>query len=272
MLNDIKHLIMDMDGVLWRGETSMPGLATFFATLQREGIDFILATNNATKTAELYTQKLAHFGIDIEAELILTSAETTAQYLSERYERGTAVYIVGARGLHDAFRAHDFAIVTPAEVERGGTAPLVVAGFTPTVTYHDMAMATLLINRGATFYGTNPDPSFPSEQGDIPGTGALLAFIGTAAGVTPMTFGKPGPIMYEQALQRLGGTKANTAMVGDRLSTDIAGAVAAGLRSILVLTGISSREDISDSPYKPDFVFEDITELAAALSRVPAAR
>lgn len=272
MLNDIEHLIMDMDGVLWLGETPMPGLAAFFETLQREGIDFMLATNNATKTAELYTQKLARFGIEVAPQSILTSAETTAQYLSERHDQGTAVYIVGARGLRDAFRAHNFRIVTPEEVEQGATAPLVVAGFTPEVTYHDMAMAALLINKGATFYGTNADPAFPSEKGQMPGAGALLAFIGTAVGVTPMTFGKPQPIMYEQALQRLGGTKENTAMVGDRLSTDIAGANAVGMRSILVLTGISSREDISDSPAKPDFVFEDITELAHALSKVRQSR
>jgi 4-nitrophenyl phosphatase len=272
MLNEIKHLIMDMDGVLWLGETPIPGLAAFFETLQREGIDFMLATNNATKTAELYTQKLARFGIDVAPESILTSAETTAQYLSEQYERGTAVYIVGARGLHDAFRAHGFTIITPAEVEQGVTAALVVAGFTPEVTYHDMAMATLLINKGATFYGTNADPTFPSELGHMPGAGALLAFIATAAGVTPKTFGKPEPIMYEQALQRLGGTKENTAMVGDRLSTDIAGANAAGMRSILVLTGVSSQADITDSSAKPDFVFEDIGELADALSKVREAR
>lgn len=269
MLNGIKHLILDMDGVLWRGDTPMPGLGQFFAGMDQGRVGYVLATNNATKTADQYTRKLARFGVDVPPEKILTSAETTAAYLSERHEPGTPVYIVGARGLFDAMRAHDFAIITPEEVEQGAVAPLVVVGFTPHVTYNDMAMAALLIRKGATFIGTNPDPAIPSELGILPGVGALLAFISAATDVQPLTIGKPGPIMFEQAMHRLGGTRINTAMVGDRLSTDIAGAKAAGLQAILVLSGISQEEDIAGSAVKPDYVFDDIAALSAELGSAP---
>jgi len=267
MLDEIKHLILDMDGVLWHGDMPLPGLQEFFATMDSEGITYVLATNNATKTPDEFTRKLARFGVEVPPAKVLTSAQTTAQYLSERHEAGTAVYIVGATGLFEAMRAHGFTIITPEEVEQGVTAPLVVVGFTPHVTYRDMAMAALLINKGAAFIGTNPDPSIPSELGILPGVGALLAFISAATNVLPLTIGKPEPIMFEQAMQQLGGTRSNTAMVGDRLSTDIAGAYAAGMRSILVLSGISTRAEAEASAVKPDFIFADIIELSREFSK-----
>ena len=262
----IKNLILDMDGVLWRGETPMPGLADFFATLHQKHINFALATNNAAKTAVMYTEKFARFGIRIPPELILTSAETTAVYLSERYDVGTAVYIVGEKGLHDALTAKGFHIITPQQVEMGMTAPLVVAGFNRHVIYNELAMGALLVHKGAAFIGTNPDPSFPSEIGPLPGAGSLLAVIETATGVSPLIIGKPKPIIFQEAVKRLGGTPANTAMVGDRLTTDIAGGKGAGLATILVLTGVTSREQTQTSPIQPDFICDDITDLANQLS------
>jgi 4-nitrophenyl phosphatase len=258
----IKNLILDMDGVLWRGETPMPGLVDFFATLRQKNINFALATNNATKTAVMYTDKLARFGIQVPPEQILTSAETTAVYLSERYDAGTAVYIVGEKGLHEAFAAKGFHIITPEEAKNGATASLVVAGFNRHVTYPDLAMGALLVHKGATFIGTNPDPSIPTELGPLPGAGSLLAVIETATGVKPIIIGKPQPTVFMEAVRRLGGTLANTAMVGDRLSTDIAGGQGAGLHTILVLSGVTSREQVQSSTIKPDFIFDDITDLA----------
>jgi 4-nitrophenyl phosphatase len=267
MLSDIKYLILDMDGVLWRGETPMPGLVEFFDTLLNQGIGYVLATNNAARTAEQYTEKLRRFGLEIAPQRILTSAETTADYLSRHHPPGTRAYIVGAKGLHEAMSAQGFEIVTAEEVKKGARAPLVIMGFTPHACYNDLAMATLLINDGSEFVGTNADPSIPSELGIVPGVGALLAAVTTATGVTPKTIGKPGPLMFEHAMRRLGSLKAETAMVGDRLSTDVDGAKAAGLWAILLLSGVSSANDIQHSTYKPDFVFADITELGSALAR-----
>jgi 4-nitrophenyl phosphatase len=262
----IKNLILDMDGVLWRGDTPMPGLVDFFALLRRLEIGFVLATNNATKTAEQYTEKLSRFGVDAPPWRILTSAEATASYLSERYAAETSVYVMGERGLHDALRAKGFHIITPQQVEDGETAPLVVVGFNRHAVYYDLAMAALLLHKGATFIATNPDVSFPSELGPLPGAGSFLAFISTATGVEPAAIiGKPGPAIFREAVERLEATTADTAMVGDRLSTDIAGAKAAGLSTILLLSGISSRADVGTKGVEPDYIFEDIRELGANL-------
>ncbi len=268
-LAPIKNLILDMDGVLWRGDTPMPGLADFFATLRRREMGFALATNNATKTAVMYTEKLARFGVDVAPEHIVTSAEATAAYLRQEYGNGaaggTAVYVVGDKGLHDAMTAQGFTIITPEQAKAGAQAAVVVAGFSRTATYEIMAMGAHLINQGARFIGTNPDPSFPSEIGPLPGAGALLAFIETGTGVKPTIIGKPGPIMFQQAMRRMGGTPENTAMVGDRLSTDILGAKNAGLQTILVLSGISTRDDVAAQGIEPDFIFADIGEITAVL-------
>jgi 4-nitrophenyl phosphatase len=265
MLSHIENLILDMDGVLWTGNTPMPGLADFFAVLERAKLGFVLATNNASGTASKYRQKLAGFGLEIAEDRILTSAEATAEFLGERYQSGTEVYVVGADGLHEAMTARGYRVITPSEVKRGASAELVVAGFNREVTYDDLAMGALLVHRGAAFYGTNPDPSYPSELGPLPGAGALLSVISTTTGVDPIVIGKPGPAIFRQAVERLGGSKHNTAMVGDRLSTDIAGGANAGLQTILLLSGVSSRADLVDCPTKPDFIFEDIGELTCHL-------
>lgn len=265
MLSQIKNLILDMDGVLWRGETPMPGLAEFFAAMRQRGIGFALATNNAGKTAVMYTEKLARFGVDVPPEQIVTSAEATAGYLRQEYGAGTAVYVVGDTGLHQAIAAQGFTIITPEEARAGAEATAVVVGFSRNATYEIMAMGAHLINRGARFIGTNPDPTFPSEIGPMPGAGALLAFIETGTGVKPTLIGKPGPIMFQQAMQRIGGAPENTAMVGDRLSTDILGGQNAGLRTIFLLSGVNTREDIERTGIRPDFVLADIGELTAVL-------
>lgn len=265
MLTHIKNLILDMDGVLWRGETPLPGLIDFFATLRHLHIGFALATNNATKTAVQYVEKLARFGVDMPAAQIVTSAEATAAYLHEEYETGTAVYVVGETGLHNAITAQGFHILTPLQIKEGLVPTLVVVGFTRHATYNELAMGALAVHKGARFIGTNPDPSFPSELGPLPGAGALIAVVQTATGVTPTLIGKPGPIMFQQAMRQLGGTPENTAMVGDRLTTDIAGGQAAGLTTIMVLSGISTRAEAENGRIRPDYICADITELAKKL-------
>jgi len=266
MLNEIKNLILDMDGVLWRGETPMPGLNHFFDALRRRHINFVLATNNATKTAVQYTEKLARFGVTVPPSQIVTSAEATAEYLREEYAPGTAVYVVGEAGLHQALRDSQFVICGAQEVQDGQVPPLVVAGFNRHADYRLLSMAALAIHKGARFIGSNPDVTFPSELGPLPGAGAILAFLQAASGVQPTIIGKPGPTMFQQALKRLKGTTADTAMVGDRLNTDIAGAKAAGLRAILVLSGITRPEDIPANGNGPDWIFADISAIARQLN------
>lgn len=262
----IKNLILDMDGVLWHGETPVPGLVDFFDALRTAGIGYVLATNNATRTAVMYTERMARFGVDVPPELILTSAEATAHWLTGQHDPGSPVYVVGAQGLHDAMLDQGFRIVTPTEARAGATAVAVVAGLSPNVTYEELAMASHLINQGAPFIGTNPDVTYPTEIGPLPGSGAVLALISAATGVKPTIIGKPEPIIFYQAVSRLGGDASGVVMVGDRLSTDIYGAKAAGLRAILLLSGISTREEAEAGAVQPDYIFADITELASFLT------
>jgi len=261
------HLILDMDGVLWHGETPIPGLTDFFATLHRLGIGFALATNNATRNAALYVQKLARFGVTVTPEQIVTSSDAAANHLRSLFSPGTPIYVVGEQGLQQAVAAQGFTVITDPDYTRiNGHIPAVVVGLTRQVTYNELACATLLIHRGATFIGTNPDVTYPSEYGELPGAGAVIAFVAAASGVQPTLIGKPGPILFQEALRRLNAAPATTAMVGDRLETDIAGGKALGLQTILVLSGISGRADITRTQIHPDFIFDDINALAHHLT------
>lgn len=266
-MKQIKNLILDMDGVLWRGDTPMPGLAAFFDTLRELEMGIVLATNNASKTAVQYTQKLARFGVTIPAEAILTSALATADYVSHHHPPGSAAYVAGGLGLQHAIRDKGYRLLTPDEVWAGETAVFIAVGFHPEITYRELAAGALLVQRGAQFIGSNPDSTFPSEVGLLPGAGALISFVATATGVTPTIIGKPGPIMFQEAMLRLGGTTDNTAMVGDRLGTDITGGKAAGLQTILVLSGITQPDELEGSELQPDYVLPDIAALTERLRR-----
>jgi 4-nitrophenyl phosphatase len=262
----IDHLIIDMDGVLWQGETPMPGLAGFFAGLEDSGFGFVLATNNATRTPEQYQEKLGRFGLAIPGWRIVNSAEATAGYLQSHFPASSAVYVVGEAGLRQAIAGRGFVL---AEADDPGVTAVVV-GLHRQVCYADLAAATLLIRGGAAFLGTNPDPSLPTERGQLPGAGALLAFLEAASGVRPTIIGKPGRALFEEALRRLQALPGQTAVVGDRLATDIAGGKAAGLATILLLSGVTLAADLANSAVQPDWVFSGIGELTANLARVKA--
>jgi 4-nitrophenyl phosphatase len=263
-LTQLRYLISDMDGVLWRGETAVPGLPAFFDQLHAQGIQFILATNNASKTPAQYVAKLARFGVAIQPHHVMTSALATADYLAQHMPHGR-VYMVGGDGLREALQAAHIPLL-PRD-ERSETADAVVVGLTADLTYADMATATIHIRRGARFIGCNPDTTFPSEHGPLPGNGSLLALLQTATGVTPTIIGKPGPLMFHACLHQLGpeANTSNTAMLGDRLNTDIWGAQGIGLPSILVLSGISSLLDVATSDIKPDLIVADLAELTEQL-------
>ena len=260
--SSIRNLILDMDGVLWHGETPAPGLQQFFKQLRRSRIGFVLATNNARKVAAQYSEKLEGFGVAVPPEQILTSAETTALHLQANYPKGATVYVVGDNGLRLAMTSRGFELL-PGDgfVGAGAQADIVVVGFTPHFCYEQLASATYLINQGAHFVGTNPDITIPTEHGPLPGAGSMLSFLETATGVPPTVLGKPGTPIFEEALRLLNGTIDDTVMVGDRLGTDIAGGHAAGMRTILLLSGISRMEDVASSKVKPDWILRDLRAL-----------
>jgi 4-nitrophenyl phosphatase len=254
ILQQIRHLIIDMDGVLWRGDEPMPALGRFFAFLKEREISFILATNNSSRTPEQYVDKLARFGVDVPVETILTSALVSAAYLADVAPSGARVYVIGEEGIQQALLERGFVLDEE-------TAEYVVVGWDRNLTWEKLATASLLVHDGADFVGTNPDVTYPTERGPVPGNGALLAAVETATGVKPVVTGKPEPRMYQEALRRMDATPETTAMIGDRLDTDMAGASHARLSTVLVLSGIATEEDVAAASGGPDLVCAGIQDL-----------
>jgi len=253
-LANISGIVMDMDGVLWRGDMRLPGVVEWFTLLRERKIPFALATNNSTRTPHDYVKKLAHFDIhDVEPRQVLTSSTTTVDYLRKHYPQGTKVFVVGGDGLRT--------LLTEAGFQLADDAELVVAGLDPDLTYNKLKQATLLIRAGATFIGTNDDRTFPTAEGLAPGAGSVLAAIQTATDTIPRTMGKPNAPMYEAALTVLGTNPEQTLMIGDRLETDIAGAQRLGFKTALVLTGVATRDDVEQNEVKPDAIYADLNAL-----------
>lgn len=260
--SNIRALIIDMDGVLWHGDKAIAGLIEFFQLLRDKEIRFILATNKASLTREQYVTKLAKMGVTVELNEILTSGIATALYLTERYNTAsTRVYVLGEDGASQPLVERGFTLTGLYDI----TADVVVCGKDSTLTWDKLATATLNVRNGATFIGTNADTTLPTEHGITHGNGAILAAIQTGSGVAPVCIGKPEPIIYQQAIALLGAELAETVAIGDRLETDILGAVNTGIRSLMVLTGISSVADLVDSDYQPTWVLPDLEAVTAAI-------
>lgn len=258
---EIRAVVSDMDGVLWRQDEPLPGLLEFFDVLSARQLPFALATNNSSKTRQDYVRKLEKMGVPgVQAESIITSGTATAAYLKKHYPAGTPMYVFGSYGLHDVVREAGFA------VSQNGDAQVVVAGLNWELTYDDLRRAAYLIRDGADFVGTNPDTTFPTPEGLAPGAGSMLAALQAATDVEPVIIGKPHPPMFEAALDLLGTPPDSTLMIGDRLNTDIAGAALLGMKTAIVLTGISTAEEIHRSELKPDVMFDDLRALVAALA------
>ncbi|MEJ2208885.1 MAG: HAD-IIA family hydrolase [Anaerolineae bacterium] len=231
--------------------------AGFLDFLRQHEIGFMLATNNATRTPQQFVDKLAGMGVAVEPDEILTSALATASYLTGVAPPGARVFVVGQEGLRMALRQAEFELVEE-------DAEYVVAGMDFEICYPQLADATLQIRAGAKFIGTNPDKTFPSERGILPGAGSLLAFLEASTGVTPTIIGKPETAMMEQAMERLGAAPAAAAVLGDRLETDILAGQRAGMTNLLVLTGVTTKQMLAESEIRPDLVFDDVAHLHAA--------
>jgi len=249
-----RYLITDMDGVLWRGQEPLPGLIEFIRFLRDRSIKFVCATNNASTLAEKLAGRLQGWGADVEPDEIVTSSTATADYLATILPPGSRLYVIGLEGLRVPLLERGF------ELADRETAAVVV-GIDWHVTYQQLKQAALLIRAGAKFIGTNSDRTFPTPEGIVPGNGALLAFLEAATDVQPIVMGKPEPVLYEMALKRLHAVPDQTLVLGDRLETDILGAVRLNLKSALVLSGVTTRAELAASDYQPDWVFDDIADL-----------
>lgn len=246
-------MIIDMDGVIYRGNKLIPGAEAFIEGLQRDGIRFLFLTNNSQRTRRDVQTKLKRMGIDVEENNIFTCAMATARFLSKIKPGGTA-YVIGEGGLHQALHRNGFSIVDSAP-------DFVVVGEGRTVTLDALENAVNLILNGAKLIATNLDPNCPTQTGTRPGCGATVAYLETVTGKTAFSVGKPSPIMMRAARKQLGLATSQTIMVGDTMETDILGGAQMGYRTILTLTGSTSRESLNNYAFGPDRVVESVAEL-----------
>ncbi len=229
----IRGLILDMDGVLWKDMTPVGSLPDTFDRIHKSGRKVMLATNNGTMTIAQYLDKLAGFGVTLDAEQIITSAHATAAALVKTFPEKGAVFIVGETGVTAALCEAGFNTITDPDDNTPVVA--VVAGMDRGLSYDKLRRAMWHVRAGARFYGTNPDRTFPTPAGLVPGAGSMIAAVQSASGVDPIIIGKPAPFMLNLCVERMGISVREALVVGDRLETDIAGGQAIGARTALVL-------------------------------------
>jgi NagD protein len=251
----VRTWLSDMDGVLVHEEAAIPGAAEFVTQLQERGRPFLLLTNNSIYTPRDLRARLRRSGIDVPEDAIWTSALATAQFLNDQRPGGTA-YVIGEAGLTTAMHEIGY-VLSEREPE------YVVLGETRTYSFEAITTAIRLIERGARFIATNPDPTGPSVNGPIPATGSVAALITRATGVAPYFVGKPNPLMMRSALNRIDAHSETTVMVGDRMDTDIVSGLEAGLRTILALPGSTGAEQVDRFPYRPTDVVDSVADLVA---------
>jgi len=262
----VRGFLFDMDGVLYRGRRALPGARALLDALDRDGIPFALVTNNSTRTPRQYARVLAAMGMRVPEARIVTSSVGVASYLRATLRRDSRVLLIG----EPPFRR---------VLERAGFIPAwddvaaVVVGLDRRVTYRKLAKAMAALGRGALFVASNADPVLPTETGLIPGAGSIIAALRYATGRDPVVIGKPKPRLLKEAMGRVGLRPRETAMVGDQISTDIAAGRAAGLFTILVLTGVSTASPRRSGRLRPDLTVRDLRELGRWFAvRQPSAR
>jgi NagD protein len=248
-----KHYIIDMDGVIVLGTQLLPGAAEFIARLTAAGRSFLILTNNSIYTPRDLASRLRYSGIEVSEEHIYTSGVATARFLHSQRPHGTA-YAIGEAGLTTAL--HDIGSTLSEH-----NPDYVVLGETSIYSFERITRAIRLITAGARFIATNPDPVGPGEGGIAPATGAVAALIERATGVAPYYVGKPNPLMLRTALRAIDAHSEDTAMIGDRMDTDIVMGIESGLETILVLTGVTTREQVERFPYRPTHILESVAEI-----------
>jgi 4-nitrophenyl phosphatase len=262
-LKIIQTILLDMDGVLWRGTEPIVDLQQLFARIEDLGLKSYCVTNNSARTLEYYLKKLADLGVQLSPEQIITSAEATAAHLLELFPSGGAVYIVGEPGLVDTLGKYGFQDIAEG---RNSTPLAVIAGLDRELTYQKISTAAAFIREGAVFLGTNPDQTIPVQGGIAPGAGTVIGAIEIASGLKAELIGKPARRQFLIALERSRALPDQSLMVGDRLNTDILGAQSHGLWSALVLSGVTSPGEAADWRPVPDIIAGDVMEVIDRLA------
>jgi NagD protein len=253
----IASWLMDMDGVLVREEQPIPGAPEFLARLGELGTPFLVLTNNSIYTPRDLAARLKASGLEVPEESIWTSALATARFLDSQRPRGSA-YVIGEAGLTTALHGIGYTLT-----ERDPD--YVVLGETRTYSFERITRAIRLVEDGARFIATNPDATGPTPDGPLPATGSVAALISKATGVEPYFVGKPNPLMMRSALNAIDAHSETTAMIGDRMDTDIVSGLEAGLHTILVLTGLTSRHDAERHPYRASRIVDSVADLLDGL-------
>lgn len=247
------NYLVDMDGVLVSGRTMIPGADQFLQRIKEREAEYLVLTNNPLYSPRDLSHRLQTIGMDVPVERIFTSAMATAQFLQSQKPSGSA-FVIGESGLTTAI--HDVGyIMTDVSPD------YVVLGETQSYNIKLITKAVRLVSEGSRFIATNPDPAGVSEAGIVPACGAMAALIERATGVSPFFVGKPNPLMMRTALNYLGVHSENTIIVGDRMETDILSGVESGLETMLVLTGVTQREEVSRYPYQPTYVVESVADI-----------
>ena len=252
----VRGVILDMDGVLWRDATPIGNLPVIFDHMHAAGLKVLMATNNATRTVHQFQQKLAGFGVSVSPDQIINSSLAVGYFLKKKNPTGGPVYVIGEQSLKDDLSTYGFDATGENE-----NVLAVVAGLDRNFTFAKLCSATLLIRKGIPFIGTNPDRTFPTKEGLVPGAGSILAAIEAATDTPPIIVGKPEPFLYELGLDRLGTTPEETLVVGDRLETDISGAQKMGCKTALVLSGVTTVEQARNWTPRPDIICNDLASL-----------
>jgi NagD protein len=250
--------LIDMDGVLVHEERAIPGAADFISALSRSDRRFQVLTNNSIYTPRDLHARLLGSGIDIPEGSIWTSAMATAQFLDSQRQNGSA-YVIGEAGLTTAMHEIGY-VLTDRNPD------YVVLGETRTYSFEAITTAIRLLDAGARFIATNPDPTGPSREGSLPATGSVAALITRASGAVPYFVGKPNPLMMRSALNRIEAHSETTVMVGDRMDTDVISGLEAGLRTVLVLSGSTKSEQVGRFPYLPTKVVDSVADLIELVS------
>lgn len=261
--NSIKSLILDMDGVLWKADAPIGDLAAIFRRIREGGLKYVFATNNSTKTSEQYVRRLREFGVEAEPWQVVTSSQAAAYAMAQRFPAGTKVFMIGEEGIRVPLEEKGFQILP---VEEAPNAEAVVMGLDREITFQKAVEATLLVRKGVPFYATNPDKTFPTPRGLIPGAGAWYSIVVTATGVEPVVAGKPFPFLMDLSLEKLETKKEETLVVGDRLDTDILAGQRVGCPTALVLSGVSTRDQAEGWKPEIDIIVDDLAALIDSLS------
>lgn len=265
-LSEITTYLFDLDGVIWRGSTAIEGAVAAVKKLRDAGKRCLFCTNNSSRTTAHFVEKLDDIGLRVPETDVLTSSWVTAHYLSGHFTGPFLAYVIGEEGIHYALQKIGARIVPDSDLDSIESVDCVVVGIDREFNYQKLHHAQRLIQNGALFIATNRDGSYPLESGVAPGAGSIVAAVEAASATTPVTVGKPRPVMIELAIQRLNIKPGEVALVGDRLDTDITCARRAGITAICVLTGVTSEEKAlrAKGELRPHYVFNTLTDLCWA--------